>query len=345
MEKLAINQLPKRVVEIFNEIKQTDFQVYLVGGAVRDLILGRELKDLDFTTDAKPEEILKIFPNGHYNNKFGTVSVPSDSGVIEITTMRREEDYTDFIHPFHGQTDLENKLIRAVENPDIRFHEDALRLIRAIRFATELHFSIEENTFESVKNDAPKITNISWERIRDELFNILASDDPADGMILLKNSGLLKFILPELDKTFGIVQEGPKHVRIYDIGEHSFNSLKFCSSSDPIVRFATLIHDVGKVDTFKVQEDGNVTFYGHDVVGGKIALKICQRLRLSKERIKEVLHKPFSITDLKVNGEDVMETLNIPPGRKVGEVLESLLQEVQEDQSKNNREYLLERIK
>ncbi|KKQ67378.1 MAG: Polynucleotide adenylyltransferase/metal dependent phosphohydrolase [Candidatus Daviesbacteria bacterium GW2011_GWA2_38_24] len=449
MEKLAINQLPKRVVEIFNEIKQTDFQVYLVGGAVRDLILGRELKDLDFTTDAKPEEILKIFPNGHYNNKFGTVSVPSDSGVIEITTMRREEDYTDFRHPakivwtnkieedlkrrdftinaialevgsneniilidpFHGQTDLENKLIRAVENPDIRFHEDALRLIRAIRFATELHFSIEENTFESVKNDAPKITNISWERIRDELFNILASDDPADGMILLKNSGLLKFILPELDKTFGIVQEGPKHVRIYDIGEHSFNSLKFCSSSDPIVRFATLIHDVGKVDTFKVQEDGNVTFYGHDVVGGKIALKICQRLRLSKkdtdrvvklvrfhlftvdekqtdsairrfiknvglenlddmfalreadrlgggtekptswrlekfkERIKEVLHKPFSITDLKVNGEDVMETLNIPPGRKVGEVLESLLQEVQEDQSKNNREYLLERIK
>jgi len=230
-------------------------------------------------------------------------------------------------------------------------------------------------------------------------------------MILLKNSGLLKFILPELDKTFGIVQEGPKHVRIYDIGEHSFNSLRFCSSSDPIVRFATLIHDVGKVDTFKVQEDGNVTFYGHDVVGGKIALKICQRLRLSKkdtdrvvklvrfhlftvdekqtdsairrfiknvglenlddmfalreadrlgggtekptswrlekfkERIKEVLHKPFSITDLKVNGEDVMETLNIPPGRKVGEVLESLLQEVQEDQSKNNREYLLERIK
>ena len=306
MEKLAINQLPKRVVEIFNEIKQTDFQVYLVGGAVRDLILGRELKDLDFTTDAKPEEILKIFPNGHYNNKFGTVSVPSDSGVIEITTMRREEDYTDFRHPakivwtnkieedlkrrdftinaialevgsneniilidpFHGQTDLENKLIRAVENPDIRFHEDALRLIRAIRFATELHFSIEENTFESVKNDAPKITNISWERIRDELFNILASDDPADGMILLKNSGLLKFILPELDKTFGIVQEGPKHVRIYDIGEHSFNSLKFCSSSDPIVRFATLIHDVGKVDTFKVQEDGNVTFYGHDGVGG-----------------------------------------------------------------------------
>ncbi|MCR4305675.1 MAG: HD domain-containing protein, partial [Candidatus Daviesbacteria bacterium] len=219
-----------------------------------------------------------------------------------------------------------------------------------------------------------------------------------------------KLILPELESCFGIVQEGPKHDRIYDIGEHSFLALKHTPSKDPLVRFAALLHDIGKVNTVRTDPSGNVTFYNHDVEGGKLALKIAGKFNLSKkqtdklyrlirwhlftvdenqtdsairrfiknvgleniedmialrigdrlgggtqkavswrmekfeERIKEVLKKPFSISDLKINGKDVMETLNIQPGPKVGKILNKLFEEVLEDASKNNKDYLLKRI-
>lgn len=470
-------KLPEKVIKIFVEFKKNSFQLYLVGGAVRDLILGKEVGDWDFTTDATPEQILKIFPEGYYNNKFGTVGIPvafprggdkrgaslsarsvsediewgclstGPRGVIEITTMRREEAYTDLRHPakiiwtnqiekdlarrdftinamalgpypemrlldpFDGQSDLKNKLIRAVGEPEKRFHEDALRLIRAVRFAAQLQFTIEQDTFKAILKNAQLIQQISWERIRDELLKILASDNPYEGIVLLKDSALLPYILPEIERCFSVVQEGPKHDRVYDIGEHSLLSLKYCPSPDPLVRLAALIHDIGKPDTKAIQEDGNVTFFGHDVVGAKLAQKLADRLRLSKkdqerlarlvrwhlfpvderqtdsairrfiknvgvgniddmmdvrigdrlgggtqkavswrmerfsERIKQVLHKPFSVGDLKVNGRDIMKIVNISPGPQVGEILNQLFEEVLEDSSKNNREYLLNRIK
>ncbi|EKD91502.1 MAG: hypothetical protein ACD_30C00003G0013 [uncultured bacterium] len=459
-----ILNLPKEVEEIMKKFVDSDYQIYIVGGAVRDLLMGREVKDWDFTTDAKPEEILKVIPEGFYNNKFGTVGISarstsevnqdenlahtsevSGAGLYEITTMRHEGDYTDHRHPvdvswtdkieedlarrdftvnaialgkenklvdpFEGQNDLEEKIIKAVGDPEKRFKEDALRLIRAIRFAAQLNFKIEDKTFAAIKENSSLIQKISWERIRDEFFKILSSENPYEGVLKLREVGLLQIILPELEDCFGIVQEGPKHDRVYDIGEHSLLSLKFCSSKDPLVRFACLIHDIGKVDTVKIAKDGNVTFYGHDVVGGNLAKKVGERLKLSKkeieklyrlvrwhlfsvdenqtdsairrfiknvgleniddmmdlrvgdrlgggtekavswrmekykERIKQVLHKPFSISDLKVNGTDVMEILKIKPGPKVGEVLNKLFQEVLEDASKNNREYLMGRIK
>jgi tRNA nucleotidyltransferase (CCA-adding enzyme) len=455
-------KLPEIVKNILNKFTEANYQIYIVGGPVRDLLMGKEPKDWDFTTDAKPEEILKLFPEGFYNNQFGTVGIPrrdSDlhppSSILEITTMRKEGEYSDSRHPdevswtdkieedlarrdftinamalsasviasdqakqsqglvdpFNGQSDLESKLIKAVGDPTKRFQEDALRLMRAIRFATQLQFIIEPNTFKAIQENSGLIQNISWERIRDELFKTLATDFPYEGVVLLRTSGLLKYILPEIEKCFGIVQEGPKHDRIYDIGEHSLLSLKECPSKDPLVRFATLIHDVGKPDTMNIQENGNVTFYGHDVVGGRVAKKICERLKLSnkqiekvvtlvrfhmftldenqtdsairrfitnigfenvddmmdlrvgdrlgggteiavswrmeefRKRIDQVMEKPFSVTDLKVNGQDVMEVLQISPSRKVGEILDTLFQEVVEDDSKNNREYLLERIR
>lgn len=437
-------KLPSEVINVLDKFKEAKFQIYIVGGAVRDILMDKDVSDWDFTTDAKPEEILKIYPDGFYDNKFGTVGISIDNQIYEITTMRKEGDYKDYRHPvevswtnkieedlarrdftvnaialsqtsivdpFNGQNDIRNKIIRCVGEPDQRFKEDALRLMRAIRIATQLEFEIDQKTFQSIKQNASLIKEIAHERIRDELFKILGSVNPYMGIVMLREAGILQIILPELEKCFGIVQEGPKHDRIYDIGEHSLLSLKHTTSSDPLVRFAALLHDIGKVKTVKKEANGNVTFYNHDLVGGKLVLEVAKRFNLSskqsdklyrlvrwhlytvdenqtdsairrfiknvgleniedmmalrigdrlgggtekavswrmekfKERIKDVLKKPFSIADLKVNGKDVMETLNIKPGPKVGEILQKLFEEVQEDPSKNNKEYLIDRMK
>lgn len=437
-------KLPNEVTILINKFSKAGFQLYVVGGAVRDLILERPITDWDFTTDATPEEILKIIPDGFYNNKFGTVGFSSEIGVLEITTMRREREYEDSRHPekiewtkkieedlarrdfainalaldgqqnvvdpFNGQADLENKVVKAVGDPTQRFKEDALRLIRAIRIATQLGFRIEENTYRAIKENAELIKNIASERIRDELFKLIVSDNASEGIKALRETGILQIILPELERCFGIQQEGPKHDREYDIGDHSLATLDNTPSKDPIVRFAALLHDIGKPDTVETHPDGNVTFYNHEIVGSRIASDIARRFNLSKkqsekifklvrfhmftldekqtdsairrfvrniglenvedmmalrvgdrlgggtakavswrmkmfrERIDEVMTKPFSITDLKVNGQDVMEVLNIPPSRKVGEILDELFKEVLEDSTKNTREYLLKRI-
>lgn len=441
--------LPKEVKIILDKFQKANFQIYIVGGAVRDLLMKKPISDWDFTTDAKPEEILKLFPEGFYDNKFGTVGVlRSDlvkNEIFEITTMRKEGIYKDYRHPvnvswtnkieedlarrdftinalalsptgdivdpFHGQEDIKNKLIRAVGDPNQRFKEDALRLMRAIRIATELEFEIEPETTQAIKENADLIKEVANERIRDELFKLLESGSPYIGIVKLRETGLLQIILPELENCFGIVQEGPKHDRVYDIGEHSLLALKLTPSKDPLVRFAALLHDIGKVDTVKTAPDGNVTFYNHDLMGGNLILKIAKRFNLPKkqvdklyrlvrwhlftvdenqtdsavrrfiknvglenindmmalrigdrlgggtqkavswrmekfgDRIKEVLKKPFSISDLKVNGKDVMETLSIKPGPKVGDILNELFEEVLEDSSKNKKETLLERMK
>ncbi len=441
--------LPEEVYSVVSKFLKAGYKIYLVGGVVRDILLKREHKDWDLTTDAIPEQILELFPEGFYNNQFGTVGINTGAGVLEVTTMRKEGVYKDSRHPsevswtkdinedlarrdftinamaleiaeekkpnlidpFEGKKDLDSKLVKAVGDPGKRFQEDALRLIRAVRFSAQLDFKIEEKTFESIEKNAELIKNISWERIRDELFKILESDNYYEGIILLKDSGLLQYILPEVTKCFGIVQEGPKHDRVYDIGEHLLLSLKFCPSKDPLVRFACLVHDIGKLDTFRKDERGNVTFYGHETVGARLVKETGKRLRLSskqidklyslvrwhmftvsehqtdsavrrfirnvgleniddmmavrvgdrlgggtqtetswrmeefKKRIEEVMKKPFSISDLKISGSDVMEILQIKPGPKVGEILNKLFQEVLEDAEKNNKQYLSEQVK
>lgn len=446
--------LPKQIIELAQKFEQNNFSLYLVGGSVRDLMLNKANKDWDFTTDATPEEMLKILPESYNNNNFGTVGLSTDLGIIEITTMRKEGDYKDHRHPstigwtnkieedlarrdftinamaikinnviaseawqshiidpFDGKKDLENGIIKAVGNADNRFQEDALRIMRAVRFSAQLNLEIESKTLLAISNKKELLKEIAWERIRDELFKLLATENAYEGIVTLKETGTLSLILPELTKCFGIVQEGPKHDRVYDIGEHCFLSLKYCPSTDPLVKFATLLHDIGKVDTYKVASDGNVTFYNHEVVGANIAKGISRRFNLSNEqankiyrlirwhmftinedqtdasvrrfiknvglenvddmmtlrvgdrlgggtvkavswrmekfrdRIDEVMTKPFSISDLKINGKDIMDTLNIKPGPKVGELLIKLFDEVLIDDSKNNSEYLLARVK
>jgi tRNA nucleotidyltransferase/poly(A) polymerase len=437
--------LPKSVQDVINKFDKAKFEIYIVGGAVRDVIMGRVVHDWDFTTDATPDEILKVLPDGFYDNVFGTVGLKVDDfeRPFEITTFRTEEGYSDNRRPdkitwgktleedlsrrdftinalafdkkldlvdfYKGQEDLKNKLIRAVGDPHERFSEDALRMMRAIRIAAELGFKIEEKTFEAIKKNAALIGKIAKERVKDELFKLLASANPYEGILDFKESGLMSEILPELEKCFGVEQKSPGRHHIYDVGTHLLMALKECQSKDPITRLATLIHDIGKPQTYKKLDSGVITFYNHEMVSTKIAISIADRLRFSnkekdkfvtlirwhqftvderqtdsairrflknvglenvedmlalrvadrlgggaretswrleefKKRLIEVQKQPFSIKDLKINGGDVMKTLNIKPGPKVGETLEKIFEEVVEKKLENKKEALLKRL-
>lgn len=364
-------KLPKAVLDFMAVFQKSKHQIYIVGGAVRDLLLDKPADNWDFTTDATPEEILKLFPDGYYNNQFGTVGVTQKINnqelIFEATTFRKESDYKDnrhpgtiewaktleedlarrdftinsiaydgkkIIDPYDGQKDLKKKAIVAVGNPDTRFQEDALRLLRAVRFASELGFMIDEKTKASIQKNCPLIVNISWERIRDEFLKILASDFPAEGVIFLKNTGILFLILPEVDICFTIPQKSPKRHHIYDVGTHSIMALKNCPSKDPITRFATLIHDIGKVKTFRRDEKTQlITFYNHEVIGTKLAMKIADRFRLSNKQkeklISLVQHHQFTVSELQtdkavrrfirnIGKEYLQDMLDLRTGDRIG---------------------------
>lgn len=442
--------VPEKALEIYAKIEEAGFEIYLVGGCVRNLIMGIPVKDWDMTTSAPPEEIVKLFEDAYYNNDFGTVGIPiNESQIIEVTTYRTEHgfsnkrhpdkvswgktvdedlsrrDFTmnaialkfngdkeEFVDPFDGRTDIKNRIIRTVGNPKERFKEDALRLMRGIRFAAQLNFDIDEGTGREIKSDAALIKEISSERVRDELLKIMGSPDPAKGITLLKEAGILEIILPELTEGIGVSQVRPGRHHTTDVFTHNLSSLKHTPATDPIVRFATLLHDVGKPTVRGEDKEGLVTFYNHEIAGAKIAYEICQRLKFSKKdtskivnlirwhmfsvnenlsdagirrfirrigienvadmmdlrigdrlgggtqtaeswRLKkfkervagELAPKPFSINDLAIDGNDVMKELNLKPGPEIGKILQKLFEEVDEDMSKNNKEYLIERVK
>jgi len=341
-------KLPNEAIELLNVFKKNSFQIYIVGGAIRDLLLNKLVDNWDFATDATPEQIQKLFPDSFYNNTYGTVSINvranqdsplQESILFEITPFRKESDYIDLRHPekiewaktieedlsrrdftinaiaydgkniidpYHGQQHLEQKLIVAVGDPDKRFNEDALRLLRAIRFTSQLGFLIEDNTRNSIQKNASLITKISWERIRDEFLKILESDHPAEGIFFLKSTGLLVYVLPEVDICFTIPQKSPKRHHVYDVGTHLVMALKHCSSKDHITRFATLIHDIGKAKTFHKDEKTElITFYNHEVVGKKQTEKIADRFKLSnKERdklVRLVQFHQFTVSEIQTD--------------------------------------------
>jgi len=368
--------LPKSVVNILKTLTRSGHEAYVVGGAVRDVLLAKPVDDWDFTTNATPKEIQKIFPDSFYDNKFGTVGIKIKDyeNPFEITTFRTEKNYSDTRRPdkvvwgetlkedvkrrdftvnamaivntnedndyklidyFNGQKDLENKLIRAVGNANERFGEDALRMMRAVRIAGELGFSIEDSTLEAIKNNAKLISKIAPERVKDELFKLLASKYPYEGMLLVKNTGLMDVILPELSKTFGVEQKSPGRHHIYDVGTHCFLSLKHVAdkNEDPLVRFATLIHDIGKPQTYKKLDSGVVTFYNHEVTGARIAKRIAERFRFSNKE-KGLLwilvrHHQFTVDEFqtdkalrrfirKVGLENVPDILDLRTGDRLG---------------------------
>jgi tRNA nucleotidyltransferase/poly(A) polymerase len=331
---------------------------------------------------------------------------------MNAIALKFVNDHEEIVDPYGGKIDIENRIIRCVGNPSERFKEDALRLLRAIRFATVLSFNIDEKTGKEIVSDAPLIQQISFERIRDELLKILDSENPYKGILLLKDSGLLKYIIPELLEGINVSQVRPGRHHTTDVFTHNLLALKFCPSKDPIVRFATLIHDAGKPRVKGEDEHGLVTFYNHEVAGAKLAYEICERLKFSKkdrervvsmirwhmftvdenitdaairrfirrigvknvkdlidlrigdrlgsgtetaeswrlkkfkERIeKELAPAAFSINDLAIDGNDIMKILNIKPGPEIGKILQEIFDEIDQDQSKNTKEYLENRVK
>ncbi len=320
--------IPKEVKSVIETLKNNGFDAYVVGGCVRDVLRGVDPDDWDVTTDAKPEEIQKIFPKNFYENKFLTVTVQTESKKqklkeIEVTTFRSEAKYTDKRHPeeikfaktleedlsrrdftvnaiaigiknkklmvvdpFTGQEDLKNKVIKAVGNPEERFSEDALRMMRAVRFATILNFVIEPKTAEAIKKNAKNLEEISAERVRDEFFKIVMTERAADGIELLRELKLLKHIVPELEEGYGVTQN--KH-HIYGVYEHSLLSFKYAAKNgfNEYVRLATLFHDIAK-PRVKKGEGLDSTFYGHEILGAKMAYQILNRLKFPKKDVEKI---------------------------------------------------------
>ena len=322
-------EIPKEVKSTIKKLEEAKFEAYIVGGCIRDLLRDVKPNDWDIATNAKPDQISGLFPKTYIDNKFGTVTVltnSKDSTVkeIEITSYRVDEKYSDKRHPdkirwaktiqedlarrdftvnamaarlksgeeleivdpFLGQRDLKEKIIRAVGNPEDRFSEDALRMMRAARFACVLDFEIEKDTFLAIKRNASWLRAISKERIRDEFMKIIMSENAAKGVELLRKLGLLKYIIPELEEGYGVSQN--KH-HIYGVYEHSLRSLDYAAKKNfnKYVRLAALFHDIAK-PRVKRGEGPDSTFYNHEIVGAKMTCQILERLKFSKKDIEKI---------------------------------------------------------
>jgi len=322
-------EIPKEVVEVAKKLAEAGFEAYLVGGCVRDVILGREPKDWDVATNAKPEEIQKVFGEDEtvYENAFGTVGVKTGAedpklALVEVTTYRIEGKYSDKRHPdevrfaktieddlsrrdftvnalamdlkgavldpFGGREDLKKKLIRTVGEPMERFGEDALRLMRAVRFAVELDFEIDMNTRRAIETKSRELALIAQERVRDEFTKILMTPRAAKGILLLEELDLLQYVLPELREGLGVGQN--KH-HIYTVFEHNVRALDYAAKQgySLAVRLASLLHDVGKPRA-KAGDGPDSTFYQHEYIGAKMALKALDRLRFPRDFVEQVAH-------------------------------------------------------
>ena len=330
-------QIPEEVGNISKTLSKAGFENFLVGGCVRDMLIEREPKDWDITTIATPEEIQELFPDSFYENEFGTVGVKTESvGIVEVTPYRLESGYTDARHPdrvewgtrveedlarrdftvnamaynlekndlvdvFEGQRDLDKKIIKTVGRADERFKEDALRMFRALRLASELEFAIELETSLAIEKNAGLLEKISKERIRDEFVKIIMSDTPAIALEMAARLGILKFISPELEKGIGIEQN---QAHAYTVWEHLLRSLNHAAKKGfPLyVRLAALFHDIAKPHTRAKGKNNDWTFYGHEVVGARIARKTLEELRFPREIIEKVTklvrwHMFFSDTE------------------------------------------------
>ncbi len=441
--------VPEEVVAVSYALAEAGFEAYLVGGCVRDIVLDREPKDWDIATNAKPEEVQKLFPESVYENDFGTVGVKTESEdarvkIIEITTYRIEGKYTDQRHPdevkfaahieddlarrdftvnamamdmkgdvidpFGGVRDIKDRVLRTVGVPEERFSEDALRLMRAVRFSVELDFEIEMNTRRAIVKLVGGLEAIAKARVRDELSKILMTPNAAKGIILLEELDLLRYVLPELREGIGVGQN--KH-HIYTVFEHNVRALDYAARENYslAIRTASLLHDVGKPKV-KGGDGLDSTFYQHEYVGARMAVKMLDRLRFSKDFVEQVAHlvrmhmfnyetgvispagvrrfvvrvgpeniddllkvreadrigsgvkkavpyrlrhllfmvekvkrDPLSPKMLALRGDDLMPLLRLPQSRRVGWILNALMEEVIDDPEKNEKKYLEKRAK
>ncbi len=307
----------RRIVE---KLRLQGHEAFFAGGWVRDFLLRRRPKDIDIATSALPDEVLRLFPNSRsIGAQFGVIQVPMYGHIYEVATFRSDNSYIDGRHPssiafsgpeqdalrrdftinglfydpvadrlidyVRGKTDLQQKLIRTIGDPGVRFAEDKLRMLRAIRFSCSLGFRIAPDTWNAIQRIAPDILQVSWERIRDELTKIITGTDPGTGLDLLHKSGLLIHILPELAALGGIPQSSdtPSEANVF---VHTRNALAILREPSTVLAFGTLLHDVGKASTYS--EDRQKCFDGHAQSGGKISKEICHRMRMSNEEATQI---------------------------------------------------------
>jgi poly(A) polymerase/tRNA nucleotidyltransferase (CCA-adding enzyme) len=437
-------QVPADVERVVARLVAAGHEAFVVGGCVRDALRGVDPHDWDVATSATPEEIQQVFRHSLYLNRFGTVVVRQGDHEIEVTTYRVEADYADHRHPtsvaftdslhedlsrrdftmnamawrpgspgkpgelvdpFGGQRDLEDRVVRAVGEPRERFAEDALRMLRAVRFATRLGFVIDRRTADAIHGSAELARTLSGERIQQEITKMLEAPRPADAFRLLSDLGLLEVICPELEAAKGTPQDKAVAQNVF---EHSLATLDATPANDLVLRLAGLFHDIGKPATFA---DGH--FYQHEFVGEAKARDILRRWRFDKETVTRVTHlirnhmfwyqsewtpsavrrfirkvglenipalfalrkadnigsgarsprmyalealwervqeqiraaSAFSLKDLAIDGNDVMAELGIPPGPRVGRILNDLFERVTDDPELNTRERLLQIVR
>ncbi|HET7474324.1 MAG TPA: HD domain-containing protein [Candidatus Limnocylindrales bacterium] len=313
--------IPASVRDVLRVLWGAGHAAYVVGGPLRDAAIGRPTREWDLATAALPEETSALFDDAIYENRFGTVGVRRDGVDYEITTFRTDHDYADFRRPhrvefgtsieadlarrdftmnalawgaepggadepglrdpFDGLADVRARTIRAVGEPRARFEEDALRILRAIRFAAQLGWTIEPATLEAIRETAPLVVHLSGERIAAELGKILAVDRPSAGLRLLADTGALEAISPDLAAQRGVAQ---RKLAGEDLWDHTVRTVD-AAANRPVVRLAALVHDIGKPAT---AADGH--FYGHEVVGAELADALLDRLHLPAAERATVVH-------------------------------------------------------
>lgn len=365
--------IPNKVQYILTTLHEHGHQAFIVGGCVRDCILGREPGDWDITTSAVPHEVKRLFSKTVDTGiKHGTVTVIIDDSSYEVTTYRIDGEYLDFrkpesvsftssieedlsrrdftinaiayspsagiIDPFYGISDIMARSIRTVGNPDKRFSEDALRMLRAVRFSAQLGFSITGNTLESIGKNHRLIENISAERIRDELTKILLSDNPLC-FSLLKDTNLIRYTLPEFEPCFVTLQNNPYHV--YNVAAHSLHSTANIEK-DKILRWTMLLHDIGKPGTKSTDKKGIDHFYNHQQLSAKLSKAVMLRLKFDKKSMKKILLLvKYHDINIKAEPESVRKAMF-----KVGEdAFQDLLKVIEADKKAQNPSMLEERNK
>jgi poly(A) polymerase len=322
--------------DVVSTLRQAGHQAYLVGGCVRDILLHRAPADYDVATSATPDEVMRIFPQTWaVGAQFGVVLVPSGEGAVEVATFRSDIGYTDGRHPDEvrfsrdaredvqrrdftingllldpatdevldyvgGRADLNAGIIRAIGDPERRFTEDKLRMLRAIRFAARFGYQIEVATMTAIQKRASQIYQVSRERVRDELTKMLTEGQARRAFLLLDETGLLSQLLPEISAMKGVEQPPQFHPE-GDVFVHTLLMLeKLPANCPPTLAWGALLHDVGKPPTFRVAPD-RIRFDGHVDVGVKMAEEICRRLRFSNEdigQIVELVHNHMRFADI-----------------------------------------------
>ena len=322
-------RVPEEVSKVSGALREAGYEAYLVGGCVRDLLIGREPKDWDVTTNATPRQIQAVFPDSFYENDYGTVGVKTGSEderteIVEVTPYRIESEYSDrrrpdkvefgtslsedlarrdltinaialdeskgqLVDPYEGQKDIKDRLVRTVGSPSERFNEDALRMMRAVRLVAELGFGIDGDTAAAISENSKHLSHVSRERIRDEFVRILKSERPMEALVLCHRLGLLEFIVPDLIRGAGVDQN---QAHSYDVFEHNLRTMQHAADKgwNFDIRLAGLYHDISKPETRRwSDEKKDWTFHGHDVVGSRVTKKALEDLRFSRETIDKAV--------------------------------------------------------